>query len=340
MWNGDSWLAGLYEEAVSRHSREAETESPLERKRRLREALREAIGSFEPNPGFEPRLLERVVCDGYVRERIELSATPGLTFGAYVLLPEHTNGPLPGVLALHGHGYGSREIVGLLADGSPDVGAPGIHGHFAVQLAKRGMAVIAPDVIGFGERRLLADLADNPDTPNSCFRLSTELLMLGKTLTGLRVAESLCAFAYLASRPEVDEARIGTMGFSGGGLLAYATSVLEPAVRATVLTGFANTFKDSILAVRHCIDNYTPGILLHAELPELIGLIAPRPLFLESGDRDPIFPVEGFRRAVATIKEIYAEEGAGDRVAVDLFPGAHEISGRKSYDWLKETLSE
>jgi len=80
--------------------------------------------------------------------------------------------------------------------------------------------------------------------------------------------------------------------------------------------------------------------LNHAELPELIGLVAPRPLFLESGERDPIFPVEGFRRAVAEISEIYEAEGAGDALAIDLFSGAHEINGGRAYDWLKERLAE
>jgi dienelactone hydrolase len=338
-WNGDRLLEQLYNEAIEQHQNHKATVGSDERSRMLKEALQELIGSFAPNATFKPKLLERVELDDYIRERIELSATPGLSFGAYILLPKHAKGVLPGVLAMHGHGYGSREIVGLLPDGSPDSGVPGIHQHFALKLARRGMAVIAPDVIGFGERRLHADLAVNPNAPSSCYRLSTELMMLGKTLTGLRVAESLRAYAYLAGRPEVDKERIGVMGFSGGGLIAFITSILRPSIRATVLTGFTNTFKDSILAVHHCIDNYTPGILRHAELPELIGLIAPRPLFLESGEKDPIFPVEGFRRAASAIHEIYESKGASDRLAVDVFPGVHEISGRQAYDWLKETLT-
>lgn len=339
MWNGDVFLDKLYDEAISRHRIQSRVELPNERRPKLKEALRDAIGSFEPNAGHAPKLLERVECDGYIRERVELSATPGLTFGAYVLLPTNVDGPLPGVLALHGHGYGSREIVGLLKDGSPDEGAPGIHQHFAVQLVKRGMAIIAPDVIGFGERRLLADLAENPNAPSSCYQLSTQLMMLGKTLTGLRVTEALKAFNYLASRSEVDADRIGLMGFSGGALIGYVAAVMEARINATVLTGFTNTIKDSIFAVHHCIDNYTPGLLVHAELPELIGLIAPRPLFLESGDKDPIFPVDGFRKAAADIQAIYEAEGAGAKLETDLFPGVHEISGRRAYDWLKDSLS-
>ncbi|OMF21153.1 dienelactone hydrolase [Paenibacillus sp. FSL H8-0548] len=339
MWNGDALLERLYNEAVSRHQEQSRKDLRNERRPKLKEALRDVIGYFEPNAEHAPKLLERVQCDGYVRERVELSATPELTFAAYVLIPDGPKESLPAVLAIHGHGYGSREIVGLLKDGSPDEGEPGIHQHFAVQLVKRGMVVIAPDVIGFGERRLLADLALDENAPSSCYKLSTQLMTLGKTLTGLRVTEVLAAFNYLSSRSEVDANRIGVMGFSGGGLIGYAAAVLEARINATVLTGFTNTMKDSIFAIHHCVDNYTPGLLVHAELPELIGLIAPRPLFLESGERDPIFPVAGFRKAVAEIQAIYEEENASDMLGIDVFPGAHEISGRVAYDWLKQTLS-
>lgn len=339
-WNGDALLDRLYEDAVNKHKMQAAGETWTQRKEKLKQTLRKTIGEFERNEEHEPHLLERVECDGYIRERVELSATPGVSYAAYVLIPKEARGPLPGVLALHGHGYGSREIVGLLKDGTQDEGIPGIHQHFAVQLVKRGMIVIAPDVIGFGERRLLADLAANPEAPNSCYRLSTQLMMLGKTLTGLRVAEALHAFRYVASRREVDEDRVGVMGFSGGGLIAYVCAALEERISAAVLTGFTNTIKDSIFAVQHCIDNYTPGLLEHAELPELIGLIAPRPLFLESGEKDPIFPVAGFHKAAARIEAIYDREGAADKLAQDVFPGVHEISGRFAYDWLRDTLSK
>ncbi|GGG00019.1 dienelactone hydrolase family protein [Paenibacillus abyssi] len=339
MWKADSWLDQLYENALMKHRENAQSELPERRKEKLKQALGECVGEFEPNAGYTPILLERVECDDYIRERVELSATPGLSFAAYVLLPKEAKGALPGVLALHGHGYGSREIVGLLPDGSPDTNVPGIHQHFAVQLVKRGMAVIAPDVAGFGERKLEADLTLNPHAPNSCYRLSTQLMMLGKTLTGLRAWEARGALDYLASRPEVDEARVGAMGFSGGALIAYVAAVMDERIKAEVLCGFPNTFKDSIFAVHHCIDNYTPGLLLHAELPELIGLIAPRPLFLESGTNDPIFPVQGFNRAVRELQVIYEREGAKDKLQTDLFQGAHEISGRTAYDWLKHVLS-
>ncbi|WP_373233179.1 dienelactone hydrolase family protein [Cohnella sp.] len=340
MWNGDALIDKLYEQAREHRERIGRDEAPGQKKSRLKDSLKASLGEFELTADtYNPDLLERVECDGYIRERVELSVVSGLTFGAYILIPANAAGKLPGVIAVHGHGYGSRQICGMRPDGTTDTGEPDIYNHFAVQLVKKGFVVIAPDVIGFGERRMQADLAVDPDTPSSCYTMSTHLLMLGKTLTGLRVAEMLGTLDYFAQRPEVDSTRIGIAGFSGGSLIAYVASALDERIRASLLIGFPNTFKDSIMAVHHCVCNYSPGILMQAELPELMGLIAPRPLFLESGDNDPIFPAVGFSKAVQQLQQIYKQEGVDHLLKYDLFPGVHEISGRISFEWLKSVLA-
>lgn len=331
----DHFLHQLYDETSFLRDKQAVGESPVQTKERQKQFLSDSLGTFASQEGHTPVRLERVECDGYIRERIELCAVPGLTFGAYVLIPTDKSHQLEGVIAVHGHGYGSRQICGMLEDGEVDEGEPGIYNHFAVQLVRKGMLVIAPDVIGFGERRMEADVAEST---SSCYRMSTHLLMMGKTLTGLRVKEMLHVLDYFRTREEVDPNRIGIAGFSGGSLIAYVTAALDDRIRAALLIGFPNTFKASILAIHHCLCNYTPGLLTQAELPELIGLLAPRPLFLESGDRDPIFPAAGFEQAVNELQEIYRHEGAEDRLAVDLFPGKHEVSGRRSFDWLQAQL--
>lgn len=339
-WQGDEWLDGLYREAERSRERTAKGETREARDVRLRDALRRSIGSFDIVSEVKAELLERVQCDGYVRERVQLSVVPGLSFAAYVLLPDGASGRLPCALAIHGHGYGSRQISGLRADGSPDEGEGDIYRHFAVQLVRKGIAVVAPDVIGFGERRMRADTELNPDAPSSCYRMASGLLMLGKTLTGLRAAELLGALDYAAGRSDVDASKIGVIGFSGGSLLAYVLAALDERIRAVVLMGFPNTFRASVLAVHHCLCNYTPGLLEEAELPDLMGLIAPRPLFLESGDRDPIFPEPGFREAVRQLAARYGEYGAADSLRHDVFPGVHEVSGRLSFDWLVGQLRD
>ena len=70
-----------------------------------------------------------------------------------------------------------------------------------------------------------------------------------------------------------------------------------------MISGYLNTFRDSILSLSHCIDNYVPGILNWAEMYDVAGLIAPRPLFAESGEKDDIFPVAASRASFARVKK-------------------------------------
>lgn len=287
----------------------------------------------------KPKIIEQVPCDGYRRDRIELELLSGMRFRAYVLVPGGAPAKAPAVLAVHGHGYGSRQITGLLPDGAPDPDDLDGHHHFAVALARRGLLVMAPDVVGFGERRSRTDRGYDAEAGNSCYRLASTLLMQGATLTGLRVVELLGVLDQLVGRDDVDPERIGIVGHSGGSMLSMIVAALDDRVRASVLCGYPNTFADSIRSVRHCLCNYLPGVLALAEQPDLLELIMPRRLFLESGERDPIFPRGGFERAAAQLAKAYATAGVADWFGTDLHPGGHEVSGWQSFAWLERALT-
>jgi dienelactone hydrolase len=143
---------------------------------------------------------------------------------------------------------------------------------------------------------------------------------------------------YLATRPEVDASRMATMGISGGGLTSFFTACLDTRVAACVVSGYFNTFADSILAMDHCVDNYVPGLLDVAEMPDLAGLIAPRPLFCESGTRDPIFPLPAFERATARAREIYAAFGVAEHFGAEIFDGDHRFHGEGAFAFLRDHL--
>lgn len=147
MWSADQLLAMEYEMARERQAL-AGIPTGKERKAYLLQVVKRSIGSFESHPEHTPVLLEETDCGAYIRKRVELSATPGLMFAAYILIPKHPSGrKLPGVIAAYGHGYGSRQILGMHPDGTPDEAEPGIYKNFALELVKRGMIVVAPDVV-------------------------------------------------------------------------------------------------------------------------------------------------------------------------------------------------
>lgn len=342
MYEVDGFLAGTYRNHRPRFRFGAETNWSAWRTG-LAERLADRM-CINPEdwsvraPAAEPRLLERIPCEGYVRERVEWTTFDGMAMPVYVLIPEKPAEGRAAVVALHGHGYGSREIVGLEPDGTERSGAPGLHKDFAVALARQGFVVAAPELLGFGDRRMAEDKLGDP-ARSSCFRLAAHLMLLGRSLAGIRVAETMQTIGYLLSRPETFGGRVGCMGISGGGLVAAFTAALDERIGATVVSGYANTFEDSILDRAHCLDNYVPGLLLEAELPELIGLIAPQALLMESGDRDQVFPRGGAERAYAVLQQIYAASGAAGKLEADFFDGGHEIGGGRAYDWLKSMLT-
>ncbi len=306
---------------------------------KLREQFKLSLGGLNDMCSErQPRVLERTEYADYIRERIEITTAESLRMPMYLLLPKGRTGKLPVVVGCHGHGYGYNAALGLQQNGQEIAeGEFSDHKKFAVSLVKRGFAVIVPELLGFGQRKLKDEVIVNSHT-NSCYAIGVFLLTLGKTMAGMRIQETMAAIDYVAGREEIDPQRIGIMGLSGGGLVAAFTSALDERIRATVVCCYTNTFRDSILSSRHCIDNYIPGILRYAEMPDLIGLISPRPLFIEAGADDQLFPAHGTEKALDTLRSVYAAAGAGDRLDDHIFPGVHEVWGERAYPWLEQKL--
>src|SRR5690625_7747456 len=116
------------------------------------------------------------------------------------------------------------------------------------------------------------------------------------------------------------------MVISGGGFVTAFTSVLDERIKATVVSGYTSTFKGSIMDRRHCLDNYVPGILQYTEMPELIGLIVPRPLFIEAGEDDHLFPVDDVSYAIDKFKRIYNGFDVEYAVHSYIFAAGYEIT--------------
>jgi hypothetical protein len=70
-----------------------------------------------------------------------------------------------------------------------------------------------------------------------------------------------------------------------------------------MVSGYLNSFQDGVASLAHCIDNYVPGVLKWAEMYDIAGLIAPRPLFVESGGRTVSFRLKPVSRALQTRRD-------------------------------------
>jgi len=304
----------------------------------LRAKVTELVGGFpsERTP-LRPAVLETRSFPGYRREKIVFDSRPGVSVLAYVLLPSAARTPAATMICVPGHGRGVDDIVGIDDQGRDRTNKDGYQHDFALQIVEAGLAAVAIEPMAFGCRRDPLN-ARRGLAQKGCEPIAGAALMLGQTLIGWRVWDIMRTIDYVATRPELDAARVGCMGISGGGTATTFASALEPRIRVAMVSGYLNTFRDSIGSLAHCVDNYVPGILNWAEMPDVAGLIAPRPLFIESGDRDNIFPVDASVECFNRVREIYQVFGAADRVEQEVFPGEHSFWGKRGVPFVARQL--
>jgi dienelactone hydrolase len=304
----------------------------------LRAKLTELVGGFPlDRPPLRPQSIESRSFSGYRREKVVFDSRAGVSVLAYVLMPSRAQPPVPAIICVPGHGRGVDDIVGIDERGRERTDKAGYQHDFAIQVAEAGLAAIAIEPMGFGCRRDALN-AERGLAQKGCEPIAGGALMLGQTLIGWRVWDIMRTIDYIASRPDLDASRVGCMGISGGGTATLFAAALEPRLRAAMVSGYLNTFRDSVGSLAHCVDNYVPGILNWAEMHDVAGLIAPRPLFVESGERDRIFPLQASVESVRAVREIYQLFGAADRLEQEVFPDEHAFWGRRGIPFVAQHL--
>lgn len=302
----------------------------------FREELVDLLRLRPINPDPPPvEVMETVAFDGYSRYLLHLHADDGVVVPMFLLVPDGITGPLPAVLAIHGHGPGKCIPVdqppagydrqGMIVEGQRD---------YAVQAVRAGMIALAPDLRGMGE--LVLDDDASRREGRSCVQMTMRAVQCGQTLLGMRVADLMQMVSWLRERPDVDGDRIAATGNSGGGTCTMFLAAVDTRVKAAVPSCYFCTFADSILAIHHCPDNYVPDLQLFGEMYDVAGLIAPRPLLIVAGKDDPIFPIHGVRKAYAKLEKIYAAGDAADRLELYVGDGGHRYFSQRVWPFLAE----
>jgi dienelactone hydrolase len=333
------WTHDRYQSAPLRLTFRAENRADAEAwQLKLRTKLIELLGGFPERSPLQPQTLEVRQYAGYRRELVVIHSRPGVAVVGYLLTPNNRKPPYPVVVAIPGHGRGVDDIVGIDEDGADRTNKPGYQHDFALQAVEHGLAAFAIEPMAFGHRRDSLTRAKGAGV-SACQPAAGSALLLGETMIGWRVWDVMRSIDWIGTRTELDSARVGCMGISGGGTCTLFSTALDLRIKAALVSGYLNTFRDSIMAVSHCMDNYVPGILNWAENYDVAGLIAPRPLFSEGGNRDPIFPVGATRESYARVKKVYEVFEAGPRVQQEIFDGEHVFHGVRGLPFLAEALS-
>jgi dienelactone hydrolase len=329
----------LYAQAPRRLRFAAPTRGAAEAwQRELREKTMELVGGFPASRSpLRPQVIETRTFPAYRRDKVVFDSRAGVSVLAYVLTPSRATAPVPAMICVPGHGRGVDDLVGIDDQGRDRTDKAGYQHDFAIQIAEAGVAAVAIEPMGFGCRRDPLN-AQRGLTQKGCEPIAGGALMVGQTVIGWRVWDIMRTIDYIATRSDLDASRVGCVGISGGGTATLFAAALEPRLRVAMVSGYLNTFRDSIGSLAHCVDNYVPGILNWAEMSDIAGLIAPRPLFVESGERDRIFPVSAAVESFRAVREIYRVFGAEDRIEHEVFPDEHVFWGRRGIPFVARQL--
>lgn len=297
--------------------------------------LRRLVGAEPERVPVDVRVEGSRQHDGFREIRFTYRSEANADVPAHVLIPDEGRAPYPVVICLQGHTSGMHISLGrTLHPGD----AESIAGDrdYALQAIRQGFAALVLEQRAFGERRDARAEGYRHGVDRPCHHAVLTALLLGRTLLGERVWDVSRGIDALAHFPELDGARIGIVGDSTGGTIAYYTACLEPRISATMPAAYVCTFAESLVVHDHCEDHYLPGLMNEFELADLAGLIAPRPLIAVAGRHDIAFPISGTLRAYADIERVYAAFDAPERCRLVIGEEGHRFYADQAWPVFRE----
>jgi dienelactone hydrolase len=290
---------------------------------------------------LNPKVVSERVEDGIIKQRVILDVEPNLCVAALLYRPEKSSGKLPAILCCHGHGpYGKDAVMGVRANPEMEKHIAQLNYDYGLQMAKAGFVTIAIDWRGFGERddrRRGQDVVHSRDICDVHYVRET---LLGRTLLGMDVHDGRCVLDYLCTLDFVDANRLGVMGLSFGGTMTTWMALVDERLKAADIICYSDRFPSfGLTRANFCGSQITPGLFELADVPDLHGLIAPRPLLVEIGKKDDCFLPEPAMSCYHEVEKIYQAAGAHEHLVLDLFDGGHQWGANMSVRFFKKYLA-
>lgn len=258
------------------------------------EALRLDFYKYDRNLPLNPALTPLGESDYWTRQNLTYDSAHDQKVTAILALPKKGKGPFPAVILVHGSGGHKDTGYIMLA---------------SAQLCRQGFATLAIDTQYHGGRARLGRSGE--------IHMPDSYTMRDAWVQS--VIDVRRAVDYLQSRPDIDAAQIGYLGFSQGAMLGSVAVGVEERIGPFCLAVPGGGLVD---IVRH-IDQYpvlkahwpiqaTPDVMQRIEdisnvtdPIHYIGRIGPRPLLIIVAKYDEIIPPEA---SAALVKAAHADE--------------------------------
>lgn len=262
-----------------------------------------------PDAGpLNPRITGVIKRKGYRIEKLVYEAFPGSFVTGCVYVPEKFKGRAPAVLYLSGHDQEAYKVE--------------LYQIIITNLVKKGMIVLAIDPPGQGEHVQYFDTTKNFSAigytvVEHCY-FGNQNFITGSSPAKYFVWEAIRGIDYLVSRKDVDAARIGVTGFSGGaGTTAYV-SAIDERVKVSIPCSWptASRWQIEVKAPADAENQLIGGLAKGISFEDLLEARAPKPTLLTFVSRDQYVSVQGAKESFNEAKKIYSAYGSEENIQV------------------------
>jgi dienelactone hydrolase len=308
-----------------------------DRAKQVRTQLQVATGLWpmpEKTP-LNPTIHGKIERDGYTVEKVFFASMPGHYVSGSLYRPTaEFRGKRPGVLCPHGHWQNGRFYENSEANAKKEI-ASGAEKTMegaryplqarCAQLARMGCVVFHYDMVGNADSKAIAHTAGFKDA-------EAELRL--QNFMGLQTWNSIRSLDFILSLPDVDSARIGVTGASGGGTQTFMLDALDDRPTAAFPAVMVGTAMQGGCVCENC--SY---LRIGTGNVEIAGLFAPKPMAM-SGAHDWTIDIE--TKGLPELKQLYKTLGAEDHVAAKCLPqfehNYNQVSREMMYGWFDKHL--
>lgn len=261
----------------------------------IRAKMLKLIGGLpETRTPLKARITRTFEREGYRVENVLFESLPGFWVTANLYVPTTGKAPYPAVLGTAGHSDLGKSYE--------------VYQHVWISLARRGYVVFAIDPVGQGERIEYPDPVTGKPRfgagVNEHIHAGLQCLLTGAPIARYFIWDGIRAIDYLLSRPEVDPARLGVAGNSGGGTQAAYLAAFEPAIKAVVSSCYITRWKELMAGPGpQDAEQVFPGFLKEGlDFADFLRAHAPKPFLIASAIRD-YFPIAGARATFDLLRQ-------------------------------------
>jgi dienelactone hydrolase len=271
------------------------------RKAHLRTQILSAAGLL-PMPAKTPlhaQVFGRIENNDYTVEKVLLETMPGYYLGGNLYRPRGKTGRLPAIASPHGHwAYGRLE--------NTELGSMPARG---ISLARLGFVVLMYDMVGYN---------DTIQTPHH-FGDDPRHRLWSFGPLGLQLWNSIRVLDFLESLPDVDPAKLGATGASGGGTQTFLLAAVDDRVQYDAPVNMLSAIMQG-----GCDCENTPNLRVGAINLEFGAMMAPRPMIMvcATGDWTKNTPQEEY----PAIRSVYKLYGAEDKLAMRQIDAPHNYN--------------